>query len=131
MDAFDQRLQILNQAGMLSGEHVRAANDLRVLFEKRYGIELTEENSAAFFTHFCMALHRLETGERIDPLNELILDEIQDEYDYENADLIAEEIGRHVAALPAWERGYLIMHLVVVLGNVRKAYDREILSREG
>ena len=129
MDALDQRLQILNQSGLLSDAHVRAANALRVLFLQRYGITLTEENSAAFFTHFCMALHRLEADEQIEPVNELILDEIRDQFDYENADLIAEEIYRYVITLPGWEHGYVLMHLVVVLGNVRKAYDAEILNQ--
>lgn len=129
MDALDQRLQILNQSGLLSDEHTRTAKALRELFSKRYGITLTEENAAAFFTHFCMALHRLEAGEQIEPVNELILDEIRDQFDYENADFIADEIERQVVTLPEWERGYVLMHLVVVLGNVRKAYDDEVLNR--
>lgn len=130
MDALDLRLQILNQAGLLSDEHIRTANALRNLFLRRYGIELKEENSSAFFTHFCMALHRLETGEAIAPVDSLIYDEIADQYDYENAGLIADEIERYVAALPEWEQGYMLMHLVVLLGNIRRAYDEEILHGE-
>lgn len=128
MDALDQRLQILNQSGMLSDAHLRTANALRVLFIQRYGIELTEENAAAFFTHFCMALHRMESGETIAPAADVIIDEIKDEYDYGNAEFIADEISRYVVSLPDWETSYIILHLVVLLGKVRKAYDQEILA---
>lgn len=131
MDALDQRLQILNQSGLLSDAHVHTANNLRQLFLQRYGIELTEENSSAFFTHFCMALHRLEHGEAIAPVDSLIYDELQDQDDYENADLIAEELNRCVVALPESERGYVLMHLIVLLGNVRSAYDEKILNGSG
>lgn len=128
MDALDQRLQILHQAGMLSDRHAEDAALLREFFSKRYGITLTEENADAFFTHFCMALHRLETDERIDPVDEVIQDEIQDEADYDNACFVADEIQQSVVALPDWERGYILMHLIVLLGKVREAYDREILG---
>lgn len=128
MDALDLRLQILNQSGLLSDRHVRTANALRQLFLRRYGIELTEENASAFFTHFCMALHRLETGESIEPVSPFIYDEILDQYDYENAGFIAEELERYVVSLPEWERGYVLMHLIVLLGNIRQAYDEEILN---
>ena len=129
MDALDQRLQILNQAGMLSDEHAHDANTLREFFAKRYGITLTEENAGAFFTHFCMALHRLESGERIEPVDDIILDEIRDEADYDNANFVADDIEQYVVALPEWERGYILMHLIVLLGKVREAYDKEILEQ--
>ena len=45
MDALDQRLQILHQAGMLSDQHAKDAALLREFFSKRYGITLTEENA--------------------------------------------------------------------------------------
>lgn len=128
MDALDLRLQILNQSGLLSDSHVHTATALRQLFLQRYGIALTEANSSAFFTHFCMALHRLESGESIEPVSALIYDDIQDQYDYENADFIAEELDRCIVSLPDWERGYVLMHLIVLLGNIRHAYDEEILK---
>ncbi len=129
MDALDQRLQILGQAGLLDRVHVDAARALRLLFLQRYGIVLTEDNAAAFFTHFCMALHRMEVNEVIAPVDELIFDELRSQDDYENAALIAEEIDRCVVAIPEWERGYIITHLLVLLGNVRSSYDEEILGR--
>lgn len=128
MDVLDQRLQILNQSSLLSDEHVKSANALRELFLKRYGILLTEENAAAFFTHFCMALHRLEVGETVQALDELILDELADEFDYDVAAFIADEIERFVVVLPEAERGYILTHLLALLTRIRNAYDDLILG---
>lgn len=128
MDVLDQRLQILNQSGLLSDEHVRTANSLRELFLKRYGILLTEENAAPFFTHFCMALHRQEAGETVQALDELILSELADEFDYDVACMIADEIQRFVVVLPEAERGYIITHILALLTNIRDAYDHLILD---
>ena len=128
MDTLDQRLQILNQSGLLSHEHVETARALRELFLKRYGILLTEENAAAFFTHFCMALHRQEAGECVQALDEVILDELADEFDYDAASFMADEIQRFVVVLPEAERGYILTHLLALLANIRKAYDDLILG---
>ena len=128
MDVLDQRLQILNQAGLLSNEHVKAANALRDLFLKRYGILLTEENSAAFFTHFCMALHRLEAGETVQALDETILSELADEFDYDVATFMADEIQQLVIPLPEAERGYILTHLLALTARLREDYDRLILE---
>lgn len=128
MDVLDQRLQILNQAGLLSEEHVKAANVLRDLFLKRYGILLTEENSAAFFTHFCMALHRLEVGETVQALDEGILSELADEFDYDVATFMADEIQQLVVPLPENERGYILTHLLALTARIREDYDRLVLE---
>lgn len=130
MDLLDQRLQILNQSGLLSDEHVKTANSLRELFLKRYGILLTEENAAAFFTHFCMALHRLEAGECVQELDEIILDELSDEFDFDVATLMADEIERFVVVLPEAERGYILTHLMALTANIRKSYDEEVLGKQ-
>ena len=128
MDVLDQRVQILNQAGLLSDAHVKSANALRDLFLKRYGILLTEENAAPFFTHFCMALHRLEAGETVQALDELILDELADEFDYDVAAFMADEIQQFVVVLPEAERGYIITHLLALTARIREDYDRLILE---
>ena len=107
MDVLDQRLQILNQAGLLSDEHVKSANALRDLFLKRYGITLTEENAAPFFTHFCMALHRLEAGETVQALDELILDELADEFDYDVAVFMADHGNDPTIGHPHHTREYV------------------------
>ena len=120
MDALDTRLRILRQSGLLSEESREKADALRAFFPRRYGIVLTEENADAFFTHFCMALHRLETGEEIAPVSHLIYDDLKTQPNYQEACAMAGEINSRIVSLPAWEHGYMVMHLVVLLGRSRR-----------
>ncbi len=120
MDTLDTRLQILRQSGLLSEESVEKANALRAFFLRQYGIVLTEENAAAFFTHLCMALHRMETGEEIAPVSAPLYGDLQAQPDYQTACAMAEEINSHIISLPTWEHGYIVMHLVVLLGRSKR-----------
>lgn len=118
MSSLDERLRKLEQSGRLSAAGVVKANTLREFFRIEYGVELTEENASAFFIHFCMALHRQETGEVIEPMGEDTFGQLKGSPHLAWAMEAEERIRQQVAALPPQEHHYTVTHLVLLRGRL-------------
>ena len=50
-----ERMDLLLSAGVLSQKNYENVEKVIAYFKQQHGIELTEENAAAFITHLCMA----------------------------------------------------------------------------
>lgn len=124
----DERIKIMEDSGVISAATKDKLHHLRHLFEKMYSIELTEENASACITHFALALERLEKGEDITPISDVIMDDLMDNDDFPSASYITDSVFRHISPLTENERGYIILHVIMVLRNVRAAYDQKVLG---
>lgn len=130
MPILDDRIQILRESGVISGDTAEQILRLRSLFLEEYGIELTEENASSYITHMCFALERIAKKEGVAPLDEAIVEEMADEDDYESACVIADGVFRQFSCLTKAERDYVILHVITMLKRIREDYDRRILGGE-
>ena len=89
-------------------------------FKQQHGIELTEENAAAFITHLCMALERLDKGEEVKPLDRAVFEEVQQEESYEQAAACCRDMNKILPQLPEAEVEYICTHVGVMLAALSK-----------
>ena len=128
MIELDERIEKLKETGAISEDTARQVDELRRLFLREFGIQLTEENASACVTHICFALERIARGEGITPVDEAVRDEILCDPKYDGACFITERIFRNITALTEEERDYLIIHVIVLLYKICEDYDKQVLS---
>ena len=128
MTELDERIKTMKETGAISEDTANQIDELRLLFLRRFGIQLTEENASACVTHMCFALERIARGEGITPVAEAVRDEILHDPRYDAACFITDHIFRKISALTEAERDYLIVHVIVLLNKICEDYDREVLT---
>ena len=117
----------MRETGAISEETARQIDELRSLFLHRFGIQLTEENASGCVTHMCFALERIARGEGIEPVAEVVRDEILCDPRYDAACFITDHIFSNIAAMTEAERDYLIVHVIVLLNKICEDYDRQVI----
>lgn len=129
--SLEERIELMETSGMISPHTKAKVNKLCALFKEMYGIELTEQNASACVTHFAMALERLDKGDEIAPASDAMMEELRQHSDYSAALYMAENIFEQISPLSQNELGYIILHIITVLGSIRKEYDKKIVGHLG
>ena len=114
------RLQILEDSGEISFSVAQSVRAFIRQLESRYAFEVSEENGAMFVTHLAVALNRIQKGETIEEIDPILLTEAEGtRYWSALPGLLAElEAGAKVK-IPQQERGYLALHLAVMLDKAK------------
>ena len=115
-----ERMNLLRDAGVLSQKNYESVEKVIAYFKEQHGIALTEENAAAFITHLCMALERLDKGEEVKPLDRAVFEEVQQEESYEQAAACCRDMNKILPQLPEAEVEYICTHVGVMLAALSK-----------
>ena len=109
------RLDILKTAGQISEKTYDQVEKIILHFLNSHLIEINEENGAMLITHLCIALSRIEKGEKINKIEEEIFLEVRKNHHFKTAEKAMKEIDEILGSeMPVEERGYMLMHLCVL-----------------
>lgn len=112
------RLQILKDSGQIDEEIYN--NLLKVIesFNNNFQIKLLEENGGMFITHLAVALARIKNKELVEPIEELIFEEIRNDSNFEKAKEILTKIEEDInISIPEVEKTFILMHIVTLLSK--------------
>ena len=73
---FTERLELYKEGGMIDDKAVEDVNAIIKMFKDEYGVELQEENADTFIAHICAAYSRNVTKEEVEPLPDVVKDEL-------------------------------------------------------
>ena len=120
-----QRLDILKMSGQLSEEMYHKVLEIIEKFNENHNIVIHEENGAMLITHLCIALNRIEKEEKVSKIESDIFAEVESNAFYAQSEEILAGIEEVLGfKMPEEERGYMLMHLCVLLEN-ESAYRKE------
>lgn len=112
-----ERLNILKKSGTLSQKNYDNVMQVICYFREKRGLALTEENAAAFITHLCMALERIDKGEKTEPLDRKIYEEARFEPTFAEAESCCRDICEILPQISETEAEYISTHIGVLLEN--------------
>lgn len=113
-----QRLDLLEKTGQINKNTVKALENFVKVIEDRLNIEITEDNGSMFITHIALAISRIEKGEEIAPLDDLLLAELKASPNYESIPSLIEELEKELDInIPESEYGYIGLHLGILKNN--------------
>jgi transcriptional regulatory protein LevR len=119
----NERMMLLRESDLLSDKNYRNMLSIMKMFKDRYGICLTEENGAAFVTHACVALERIDKNEKTEPLDRALVEEAKTESTYPKAVEICGAIHEMLPQIPEMEMEYLCVHIGVMLQEMEEAAE--------
>ncbi|WP_040212532.1 PRD domain-containing protein [Clostridium polynesiense] len=112
------RLNILKDAGQINEEIYEKILAMIKCLEKKFGIELTEENGAMFVTHMSIALKRIAEGNPVEHMDDFILEQLKSEKEFNKSqevlDLLEKELELNI---PDSEKSFVLMHLCTLLSK--------------
>ncbi|SKC81724.1 PRD domain-containing protein [Maledivibacter halophilus] len=115
-----ERLEILKQAGEISDEIMGVVIEFIKNFEKKYSLEINEENGSMLITHLSMALARIKRGEEIDGMDESVLNEIKQNPIYGELPEFYDEIEKKLQIkIPDSERGFIAAHGSILIDKCK------------
>ena len=112
--SLEPRLQLLMQGGTLSEENCGRVKGIIAYFREKHGIDLTEQNSAAFVTHLCSVFERVNKGEIIAEIDPKVYEETKSEPTFERALEISRDLLEMNPILPETELGFITVHIGVM-----------------
>jgi transcriptional regulatory protein LevR len=110
-------MDILLEAGVVSKKNYDITKEIIDFLRSDKKLIVTEENAAAFVTHTCMALERIDRGELVAPLDETVIEAVKEEEEYVLAYMLSSEIQQKYPQLEGAELNYLCMHLGTLLST--------------
>lgn len=118
MQEFENRLTILKTAGQIGDKSVELAEKVVTQLRQQYNIILTEQNGAMLITHIVMANERIISGNTVDPLADIIKDQLEIDSNIEQAKRItATVIDQFEEGFDEVERDYILMHICNLVGS--------------
>lgn len=119
--ALMERLDILREAGEISGDIKDTVTAFAENFEKKYSLVMTEENASMLITHVAMALARIIRGEDIGEMDETALEEVSQSRIYNELPAFYQSMEAilHIK-LPEAEKGFIALHACTLLMKLGK-----------
>ncbi len=118
---FTERLNLYLEGGMIDEKDVRDVNRIIELFHDEYGVTLLEENADTFIAHICAAYSRLKSGEDVEELPEVVLDEVKA---LDSWPLSVKILERVMAVtenpLNETEQGYALLHINNLIARLQE-----------
>lgn len=111
------RLDILKDSGQITEDIYYRLVKVINLFKEKNGIELTEENGAMFITHLSSALKRMESNDIVNKMDELMLEEIKKDSNYNKTLEIVDELEKVTGKFPIEEKDFIEMHICTLLNK--------------
>ena len=112
-----QRMQILRDAGVISGEIADFMNQVIDLLAERFP-EAQQEKLEMFTTHLAMAAERIRKGETVDELDEGAWEEIRgSEHFAEAKSFMDEMLAVCPVEFPEGESRFMMLHICSMLSG--------------
>ncbi|MBU3228099.1 PRD domain-containing protein [Clostridium algidicarnis] len=112
------RLVILKDAGQIDQNTHEDIIKIIDMFDEKYNIKLTEENASMLITHLAISFKRIKMGEAVNPIEEIMYEEIRVDKNYKKAEAIFKDIEVTIGkSINDNEKGFIIMHLCSLLHN--------------
>ena len=109
---FSERLDLYKEGGMISDADIEDINAVVELFQKDYGVVLSEENAGMFIAHLCAAYGRLLTGEDVDKLPIEVVTELESLDTYEESkEILKKVMDATKNPLNETEQAYALLHI--------------------
>lgn len=116
------RMDILKEAGQISQLTYERVEKIINHFLSKHLIQIDETNGAMLITHLCIALSRMEKGEKINKIEEEMFEEVRKNKFFMKAQEAMEEINKILGSeMPVEESGYMMMHLCVLFEKTVQA----------
>jgi len=113
---FDERLKILREGEVISGEVEELVRKVIRRLHDRWDITLTEESGSRIITHLAMALARIERQEEISSPETDVLEEFRSLAVFSHSLAIVEDLAAWVPMeLPNAEKDYMIVNVCLIL----------------
>ncbi|MBB6697909.1 PRD domain-containing protein [Clostridium algidicarnis] len=112
------RLVILKDAGQIDQNIQEDIIKIIDMFDEKYNIKLTEENASMLITHLAISFKRIKIGETVNPIEEIMYEEIRADKNYKKAEAIFKDMEVTIGkSINDNEKGFIIMHLCSLLHN--------------
>ncbi len=119
MEELLQRLEIFRQCEMVDEIGNQDLTAVLSVLNKEYQLPVTDENAGVLFTHLQAAFQRIKTGEKINPLDPGMLEQIKELPYYEKAQEIKTRILTVMQnQLSAEEQDFLQLHVCTLLSYI-------------
>lgn len=119
MGEFENRLTILKNAGQIGEQSIELAANVIATLETEYEITLTEANGAMLITHIVMANERILTGNPVEPLPQVIKDQLTDDPNINQGTVITNSVVNLFGdKFDEVERDYIKMHICNLVGSL-------------
>ncbi len=117
---FEERLKLYTEGGMITDNDVKVVHEIIDMFEKEYGIVLTEENAGMFIAHLCAAFGRNVSKEKIPPVSEDMMQELVTLESYPKSLEILDRLRQITkGSLNSTEEEYALLHINNLLATVK------------
>lgn len=112
------RLVILKDAGQIDQNIQEDIIKIIDMFDEKYNIKLTEENASMLITHLAISFKRIKIEETVNPIEEIMYEEIRADKNYKKAEAIFKDMEVTIGkSINDNEKGFIIMHLCSLLHN--------------
>ncbi len=121
MKELEKRLTILKEVGQIGNESFELAFKIIKSLEEKHGIILKEENGSMLVTHIVMANERMISKEKLNPLSDIIKEELNTnpniELSKEVTNTIIKDFGEN---FDKTEEDYILMHVCNLVGSLNE-----------
>ncbi len=118
---FTERLDLYREGGMLSDDDVKDVNAIIQMFKDDYNLTLEEENASTFIAHICAAYSRNVSKEEIDPLPDVVRNELEGLPTYgESLQVLKRLLEVTQNPLSDVERDYALLHINNLIGQFKE-----------
>lgn len=106
------RLNLLLDAGEIDEDIIQIIKEFTEIIERELSLTITEKNGSMLVTHMAMALARIEKGEEILPLDDVLMGEVKTSDIYDRVPLLISKLEEKFnIEIPESEFGYIALHL--------------------
>lgn len=111
-----QRLDILKQAGQINEKMETAILAFVEKIEKTYQVEVTEENGAMLVMHLAIALARIDRGESVNRMDEMLVDQIRGAKGFDDLPQFLGDLEVEMGwKIPVEEFEYIALHFCTMI----------------
>ncbi|MDF2613460.1 MAG: hypothetical protein K0S71_1246 [Clostridia bacterium] len=114
-----ERINLLKEYGIVNESGYEDLLTIKRVFAEKFNIILTEENAGVMITHIATAFKRLETKEKVNPIDENVLEELKKEEVYIKAAEILKCLKEAVRnQLSKEEDTFILVHICTLLSQL-------------
>ncbi len=111
-----QRLDILKQANQINGKMEVAITTLIEKLEDTYQLQVTEENGAMLVMHLAIALARINRGETVARMDEMLVDQIRGAKGFDDLPDFLGDLEKEMGwKIPIEEFEYIALHFCTMI----------------
>lgn len=117
--ALELRLKLLEEAGEIDSDISKAVTNFVKDVEKKFSIEISEDNGAMLVSHLAMALSRIRKGEEVEGIDEEAFKEVRDRAAYNELGIFYKTLEEQLnISIPDSEKDYIALHVCTLIDKL-------------